>query len=73
MVFEDGSTFEGEWQAGERVKGKLAARDGSWEYAGGWKNELQHGSGVLYKVSPWRRRGGGGCAWQGQHICWALE
>lgn len=60
MVFEDGSTFEGEWHAGERVKGKLAARDGSWEYAGGWKGELQHGQGVLYKVrTDW------GSSWQG--------
>lgn len=55
MCFEDSSVFEGQWEAGQRVKGKHNAPDGSWEYAGDWKDETQHGTGVLYRVMEKRK------------------
>lgn len=53
MTYPDGSTFEGQWVAGTRVKGKLVAGDGSWEYTGDWQGDQQHGQGLLFQVS-WR-------------------
>lgn len=55
MWFEDGSVFDGQWGAGQRLKGKHVAVDGSWEYSGEYKDDLQHGTGVFFRVSSWRR------------------
>ena len=64
MWFEDGSVFDGQWSAGQRFKGKHVAADGSWEYSGDYKDDLQHGTGVFFRVRSWRR---GLQAWQGWH------
>jgi hypothetical protein len=44
MHFADGRTYEGQYDNGEMVDGKMTYEDGS-TYDGQWKNGLRHGNG----------------------------
>ncbi len=47
-TFLDGSYYEGQWAAGERVKGMWVSGNNSSEYSGQWRGDLRHGHGVLF-------------------------
>ena len=42
----DGSYFEGEFGNSKWVKGKYTTKDGRFEFVGGWKDGMRHGSGT---------------------------
>ncbi|KAK9866675.1 hypothetical protein WJX84_002407 [Apatococcus fuscideae] len=58
-VLADKSVFEGEWRAGERVRGKLTSADGAHEYSGQWRgyqrdgHGTQHIANVLSYIGSW--------------------
>ncbi len=45
-ILPDGSVFEGEWEAGERTRGRWQSADGAQEYSGQWKGHQRHGHGT---------------------------
>ena len=49
MSYPDGSYYEGEFGNGMRAKGRYVSNDGTLEYVGAWRKDLQHGQGVLIR------------------------